>query len=52
VIAWERYKNNIYNKIIYWFKVIKEVLQDPAVLPENVYNINETRVILCMLSSI
>jgi hypothetical protein len=32
--------------------VIKEVLQDPAILPENVYNIDETRVILYMLGSI
>ena len=29
--------------------MIKDVLQDPAVLAENVYNINETRVILSML---
>ena len=26
VINWKRYENNIYNKIIYWFKVIREVL--------------------------
>jgi hypothetical protein len=51
-MPWERHKNNIYNKIIHWFKVIGEVLQDPAILPENVYNIDETRVMLCMLGSI
>ena len=32
--------------------MIREVLQDPAILAENVYNIDETRVILYMLSSI
>jgi len=30
--------------------VIKEVLQDPAILPENMYNINEISVMLFMLS--
>ena len=29
--------------------MIKEVLQDPAVLAENVYNMDETRVMLSML---
>ena len=33
-------------------KVIKEVLQDLAVLIKNVYNMDETRVILSMPSSI
>jgi DDE superfamily endonuclease len=51
-MAWERYENNIYDKIIHWFEVIREVLQDPAILPENVYNMDETGVILCMLGSI
>jgi hypothetical protein len=32
--------------------VIGEVLQDLAILLENVYNINKTRVMLYMLSSI
>jgi hypothetical protein len=32
--------------------VIREVLQDPAILPENVYNMDESRVMLCMLGSI
>jgi hypothetical protein len=51
-MAWKRHKNNIYDKIIHWFKVIREVLQDPAILLENVYNMDETGVILCMLGSI
>jgi hypothetical protein len=51
-MAWERHENNIYDKITHWFKVITEVLQDPAILAENVYNMDETRVMLCMLGSI
>jgi hypothetical protein len=51
-MAWERHENNIYNKIIHWFEVIGEVLQDPAILSENVYNMDETGVMLCMLGSI
>jgi hypothetical protein len=34
------------------FEVIGKLLQDPAILAENVYNINETRVMLFMPSSI
>ena len=51
-MAWERHENNIYDKITHWFEVIAEVLQDPAILPENVYNMDETGVMLCMLGSI
>jgi hypothetical protein len=38
--------------MIYWFEVIGRVLRDPTILAENVYNMNETRVMLSMLSSI
>ncbi|KAH7317382.1 hypothetical protein BKA65DRAFT_411154, partial [Rhexocercosporidium sp. MPI-PUGE-AT-0058] len=34
------------------FDVIGEILRDPAILLENVYNINETRVILYILGFI
>jgi hypothetical protein len=30
-LDWKRHEKNIYGKIVYWFKVIKDVLQDPAV---------------------
>ena len=39
-------------KIIHWFEVIGRVVQDPAILPENVYNMDETGVILSMLGSV
>lgn len=51
-IDWRRHENNIYDKIIEWFKVIGKVLQDPAVRPENVYNMDETGVMLSMLGSV
>jgi hypothetical protein len=51
-MAWERHENNIYDKITHWFEVIGKVLQDPAILPENVYNMDKTGVMLCMLGSI
>ena len=51
-MAWERHENNIYDKMTHCFEVVKKVLQDPAILPENVYNMDETGVMLCMLGSI
>jgi hypothetical protein len=51
-IDWKYYKNNIYNKIIYWFDVIGKVLQNRDILPENVYNMDETGVVLYILGSI
>jgi hypothetical protein len=32
--------------------VIGKVLQDPAILPENVYNMDETDIMLSMLGSV
>ena len=49
---WQRHEKNIYNKIIHWFEVIGKVLQDAAILPENVYNMDETGVMLCKLGSV
>ncbi|TVY14141.1 hypothetical protein LARI1_G009295 [Lachnellula arida] len=49
---WKRHEKNIYDKIIHWFDVIEKVLQDPAIRPENVYNMDETGVMLCMLGSV
>lgn len=51
-IDWKRHKTNIYDKIKHWFEVIGKVVQDPAIVPENVYNMDETGVILCMLGSV
>jgi hypothetical protein len=51
-LDWQRHEDNIYDKITRWFEVIRRVLQDPAVRSENVYNMDETGVMLCMLGSI
>lgn len=51
-LDWNRHEINIYEKIIHWFEVIGEVLRRPAILPENVYNMDETGVMLSMLGSI
>jgi hypothetical protein len=49
---WKRHENNIYYKMKEWFEVISEVLQDPAIQPENVYNMDETGVMLSKLGSV
>jgi hypothetical protein len=51
-IDWKRHEIHIYDKITEWFNVIGKVLQDPAILPENVYNMDETGVMLSMLGSV
>ncbi|EMD64219.1 hypothetical protein COCSADRAFT_357137 [Bipolaris sorokiniana ND90Pr] len=35
-IDWKRHEQNIYTKVTHWFEVIRGVLQDPRVRPENV----------------
>ena len=49
---WKRHDNNIYNKITHWFEVVGEVLKDATILSENVYNMDETGVMLCMLGTV
>jgi hypothetical protein len=51
-IDWKRHEIHIYNKIIGWFDIISKMLPDLAILPENIYNIDETGVILSILGSI
>lgn len=51
-VDWNRHDSNIYDKITHWFEVIEKELQDADILPENVYNMDETGVMLCMLGSV
>jgi len=44
-VDWNRHEDNIYYKATHWFEVIGKILQDPAFLPEDVYNMDETGVI-------
>jgi hypothetical protein len=41
-----------YEKIEHWFEVIGRVLEDPAIVRENVYNMDETGVMLSILDSV
>jgi hypothetical protein len=50
-LDWNRHDNNIYDKITHWFEVIGKELHDP-VMPDNVYNIDETGLMLSMLGSL
>ena len=52
---WNRHDNNIYDKITYWFEVIKELRRPdirPDIVPENVYNMDETGIMLSLLGSV
>jgi hypothetical protein len=51
-IDWNRHEKYTYEKMEHWFKVIQEVLQDPVVVPENAYNMDETGVMLSMQSCV
>lgn len=48
-LDWNQHEKNICPKTVHWFKVIGEVLQGAAILAENVYNMDETGVMLSML---
>lgn len=52
VMDWKRHENNIRDKLIEWFEVIGTVVQDPDVLEENLYNMDETGVMLSNLGSV
>jgi hypothetical protein len=49
-LDWNRY--DIYNKVVQWFEVIGKVLDDLDVLQENVYNMDETSIMLSKLNSV
>jgi len=49
-LDWRRY--DIYDKVVHWFEVIEKVLTNPDVLQENVYNMDETGIMLSKLNSV
>jgi hypothetical protein len=52
-IRWTgRHDHNVYDKVMRWFSIIGKELHDPAIVPENVYNTDETGVLLSVLSSL
>ncbi|KAJ6016491.1 hypothetical protein N7540_011082 [Penicillium herquei] len=52
VIDWKRDDRQIEDKVRHWFAIIGRELADPAILPENVYNMDETGVLLSVLNSL
>jgi hypothetical protein len=42
----------MYDNVIQWFVIVGKDLHDPVVLLENVYNIDETEVLISVLSSL
>ena len=51
-LDWICYEKNIYGKIIYWFEMIEGVLEVPDHLPGNVFDIDDTGVMLSMPGSV
>jgi hypothetical protein len=41
-LDWVRHDHNVYDKVVQWFTVIGKELNDPAIIVENVYNMDET----------
>ncbi len=48
---WKRHDVNVYDRISRWFVAIEKELRRPDILPKNVYNINETGIMLSMQGS-
>lgn len=48
-LEWERH--NIYEKVVHWFNVIGKELQNPVILNEYRYNVDETGITLSRLTS-
>ncbi|PIA99514.1 hypothetical protein CB0940_02607 [Cercospora beticola] len=47
-----RHHDSIHEKVSEWFGIMQKVLKDPVILPENVYNMDETGVMLSVLGSL
>lgn len=47
-----RHERAIYDKVVEWFDVISQELENPDVSQENVYNMDETNVLLSVLGSL
>lgn len=51
-LDWNRHDQNICEKTEHWFDVVGPEINRPDILPENVYNMDETGVMLSMLGSL
>ena len=50
-LDWRRHEKNIYKKIVNWFDLMRAQLEEANVLQENVYNLDETGVLLSVIES-
>ena len=50
-LDWRRHEKNIYAKIVNWFDLMRVQLEETGVMQENVYNMDETGVMLSVLGS-
>lgn len=50
-LDWRRHEKNIYAKIVCWFDIMRAQLEETNILQENVYNMDETGVLLSVLGS-
>lgn len=48
-LDWARHDHNIHDRVVQWFIVIGKELNAPAIIAENVYNL-ETGILLSFLS--
>jgi hypothetical protein len=51
-LDWSRHYKHIYEKVTQWFDLIGKQLDTPDIVPENVYNMDETGVLLSSLASL
>lgn len=51
-IPWDRHDHTIYSKVTEWFSIMGNQLADTAIRAENVYNMDETGVLLGKLGSL
>lgn len=51
-LEWSEYDKHIYEKVTEWFDLIGKQLDAPDIVPENVYNMDETEVLLSSLASL
>jgi hypothetical protein len=51
-MPWNRHDHTIYQKTVDWFSIIGKEFANPTILPENVYNMDETGVLLSVLGSL
>lgn len=50
-LDWRRHEKNIYAKIVCWFDIMRAQLEETNILQDNVYNMDETGILLSALGS-